>query len=125
MSVPPTKQHLEALAGWSLLARQNASDHQSMALCRFGEASGELAGVVDELVPSISGSPTQHSTASPRQPLTEPQHAPWVPEEVRELVMPHLNEGGECPHKFSIDTQKCVYCGLTFRAVKGRKPELM
>ena len=123
MSIPPTKQHLEALAGWSLLARQNVSDHQHLALCRFGEASGELAGVVDELAPGNHIAPTSAPEAPQRQPLTAT--APWIPSEVRELVMPHLNEGGECPHKFSIDTQKCVYCGLTFRAVKGRKPELM
>ncbi len=125
MSIPPTKQHLEALAGWSLMARHNVSDHQHLALCRFGEASGELAGVVEELAPG--GNFTVSSAPEPprRQPLSEPVLAPMIPDEVKRAVFPELDQGGECRHKFSIDTQKCLYCGLTYRQVKGRKPELM
>jgi hypothetical protein len=124
MSIPPSKQHLEALAGWSLVQRANASDRQHLALCSFGESCGELAEVVEELVSPLPPGTTAQVAPS-RQLPPAGADVPEIPREVQELVFPQLLAASECQHKFDIRTQKCVYCGKTYFQVKARKPELM
>jgi hypothetical protein len=40
-------------------------------------------------------------------------------------VGPTTDEQGNCLHRFDIQTQRCRYCGRTYRDVRGRDPELM
>lgn len=115
--IPPDRQHLQALAGWSLVARHNCSDRQHLALCRFGDSCGELSDVI-ETVPI------------PRQEVISarvPSRATEPLVEARALVRENLatQPEAQCAHaKFDIHTQRCLTCNMTYRQAKGRKAEL-
>jgi len=116
--IPPTKNELQAYAGWSLVARNQCSDHQHLALCHFGEAAGELSEVIEEL-PVVHPAPRAAQLASP---------APDRPLEIptAERLEIGVRSDGPCRHnKFDIHTQRCLECGITYRQALGRKPELM
>jgi hypothetical protein len=111
--IPPTKAHLQALAGWSLVARHQASDRQHLALCRFGDSCSELSEVVEDVPVPV--------------PLARPAPVPvpvFEPPEVQ-LTLGHQSPAGVCQHKFDIRTQLCRFCGQTYLKAMQRKPELM
>lgn len=116
--IPPTRSHLQALAGWSLTMRHNSSDRQHMALCHFGDACGELADVIEELPGPVrlSSSPTPTSVAQVDQSHVMAEQT---------QIVPSSTSIGPCAHRFHIKTQCCVYCGMTYLKAHGRKPELM
>jgi hypothetical protein len=120
--IPPDRNHLEALAGWSLTARFNASDRQHLALCKFGESCGELSAVIDDLPAAKQVAATDCET-NHHPPARKVAATSYIPEEVRNhLQLP--DEKGACTHRFDIKTQTCLYCGLTYLKAHGRKPEL-
>jgi hypothetical protein len=115
----PTRKSLTAMAGWALSKRENASDAQVLALDAFRNGCGGLAEVVEDL-PGV-GAITKRKLEAPA-PVVHQEAI--IPDAVRMVIAPDVQVGGECSHKFHIMTQRCVYCGKTYREVKGHKPEL-
>lgn len=116
--IPPSKSELQAYAGWSLVARNQCSDQQHMALCRFGDAAGELSEVIEDLPAAKAPrpAPVLSSPVADRPAAALSLHG--LCEEVR--------LDGPCRHeKFDIHTQRCLQCGITYRQARGHPAELM
>ena len=121
---PPTPSLLKAYAGWAISVNDGVSPAQSLALDRFRQGCAELAEdfpLHKICVPS--GAPTRTAVRS------SPSGSAFIPvtrENIHALVN-RIESGHTCQtaadHKFSIHTQRCLWCNRTYRDVKGRKPE--
>lgn len=123
--IPPTSNHLKALAGWSISANtSNLSDRQKLALHAFKNGCVELAQVVADLQTNVQKKAV--SVASPPKHMPGPAFSPeikTIPTEVQAAT--GVAQNGECCHKFDIRTQHCLYCGISYRKAMGRRSELM
>jgi len=126
MTIPPTRRELETMAGWAISARRgNCSPAQGVALGAFQDGCHELAQCIEEL-PAQRVEKTFHRDAALEGGAAE--RARHVRHAVPREVAAHIGvqqPDGECRHRFDIKTQKCLYCGRTYRDVKQRAPELM
>lgn len=127
--IPPTKSHLQAMAGWSLtLPMADMSSEQELAVRKFRDGCGQLAQVVDSL-PLLQRADGRGEVVRPNAcrpgpafSVNIPVDVPVIPEEVQAAL--GVDSDGECRHRFDIRTQRCLYCGSSYRQVRGRKPEL-
>ena len=123
--IPPDRNHLRALAGWSLSAQDQASPQQELALAHFRCGCDELSNVIDEMrLKRIPADPMPEASWSRHEPdVCAPARAEDVL--LQAIVHRPKDEQGKCVHKFDIRTQKCKFCGVTYRKAHGRDPELM
>ncbi len=122
--IPPTPDSLKAMAGWALSQLGGASNAQAVALHHFKEGCGELA----ENFPA----PAVTCVRPQRDVSTAPSKARAAATSPRIVVrrqdigrVEQLDCRATGEHRFSIRTQCCVWCGESYRKVRGRKPELM
>jgi len=125
--IPPDKGHLHAMAGWSLSAEDRASPEQKLALCHFRAGCGDLAKVIETLplerLPQDTTREEQWKPRDPEQALAVMSRL--VPVGLEDIVRPPTGANGECLHRFDIHSQKCKFCGISYRKAHGRDPELM
>lgn len=109
------KRKLQSYAGWALTQRNLGSTGFQVAVGRFGDACSELAEYVHEF--------NCHPAKERVSEVSTLSEHPQTPEEILQILDARDTQGG-CKHKFSIHTQLCNWCGLSYREVYGHAPEL-
>lgn len=124
----PTKGDLKSACGWTLVRRSETTPEHVVALDKYrdgceslipfakGEAEIERCGEVKLPAPVSPPTPLVTVDAGARPHKVDPEF-------LAHMHVVSCDNGGE--HRFNIDTQKCVFCGLTRLQALGRKPELM
>lgn len=126
---PPTPSRLKAMAGWAVSRLFNASPSQTMALHKFKDGCEDLSenypeeqrGAMKADIPVVHVDErvvTQDAERHAHIPVARQDLQKFV----ERLAIPKsCEEGGE--HKISIYTQRCVFCGATYRDIRGRESE--
>lgn len=121
---PPTAGKLLALAGWAVSCLPEASPQRQSALIKFRDGCAELAEchppelLVVRRVPAAS----LPRAAGPavQAPAIVARRGASLPIAVTTATT--CGESGE--HRFSIRTQRCVWCQASYLEIRGRRPEL-
>ena len=119
MNFPPTPDNLKALAGWALSSKANASPAQETALNKFQDGCEALA---DNPIPLL---PAPRSVPPPAKSTPQAEAFFIPPQDVGATPLERIScqQGGA--HRFSIKTQRCLFCNTTYKEARGRAPELM
>jgi hypothetical protein len=142
------KIELKAMAGWAMVrdADDETSDYQKVAYRKLIDG---CEAVMEFLLDDVSPEPLcQQSVVEQSKPFSQiriPDTLKVVPNEVESAIREHqtyvgggkfhdtpsdhptcyTSDGTEISHKFDMKTQRCVYCGETYKTIKGKEPELM
>ena len=121
---PPTPGKLLGLAGWAVSQLDQASPQQSLALSKFRDGCAELAECCPEqrLVVRRESAVTLPRAADPAV-VTAPIVA-WRSTSLPIAVTAATTCGEGGAHRFSIRTQRCVWCQASYLEIRGRRPEL-
>lgn len=118
MFIWPNRKMLQALAGWSMTRKGDASLEQQSALHSFERGCHDLSEVIEQMPEPVA----VRDSLQPARPVHQKRVA-VLPPEVASL-QGVVGRDGSCNHRFSIHTQCCIGCGKSYRQVKGHKPEL-
>lgn len=103
----PTQDDLKALCGWAV-----ANGH------------AQVRDAIEPIIHTAIEKPVVFTTKTEREPAmvaqrSAPTHIPL------EVIVAMQSQKGECQHHFSIKTQRCAFCGKSYKEARGKKSELM
>lgn len=112
----PTRNHLRAQAGWTLMKRSETTPEHVVALDKYRDGCEALLPFANERAADEEPVGEVKLPTRTDPPLSLEPSLPVPLETV---------DADSCQHKFNIASQKCVFCGRTYRQIRSRQPELM
>lgn len=113
----PTKSGLQAQAGWALLERSGTTSEAVVALDKYRDGCVALIPYAKD---GTADAAPEGEVKLPAQGSPPSRLIPIVVERAQQSQT-------DCPHRFNIHDQHCLFCGVSRRqalAARGRKPEL-